>query len=101
MKRMNNIITVRLPKEDIDAIEEIAIATAKDKSTTLRDLVEQGKVYFAIKKYKEGKISLGKAAEIARISISEMIEILTELGIKSSLDVEDYLEGERTVENIF
>ncbi len=98
---MNNVITVRLPKQDMDAIEKIATATAKDKSTIVRDLVEQGRVYFAIKEYKEGKISLGKTAETAGISISAMIDLLADLGIESNMDVEDYLEGEKNSKEIF
>jgi len=101
MKRMNNVITVRLPTEDIKVIENIALKAAKDKSTILRYLVEQGKVYFAIKQYSDGKISLGKAAEIAGVSISEMMDLLAELGVKNHLEVEDYLEGEKVAEKLF
>ncbi len=65
MKKMQNVMTVRLPQEDVKAIEEISEKQKKDKSTTIRDLVELGKIYFAITEYKENRISLGKAAEIA------------------------------------
>lgn len=100
MKRMNDVVTVRLPKEDINAIEKIALGTAKDKSTTLRELVEQGRIYFAITEYKEGKISLGKAADIAGVSIAEMMDLLAKLGIKSNIEVDDYLEGEEAIREI-
>ena len=55
------------------------------------------KTYFATRKYKEGKISIGKAAEIANLSISKMIDILAEFEIKSNLDVLDYLEGSKNI----
>lgn len=100
MKQMNNVITVRLPEKDVKTIEKIAIRIAKDKSTTIRELVEQGRIYFAIIEYREGKISLGKAAEIAGLSISEMIDLLAKLGIPSAMEVEDYLEGEKIAEEI-
>lgn len=64
-----------------------------DKSTTVRELIELGKIYFAILKYKDGKISIGKAAEIAGLSLSEMIDLAAKLGIESKLEVSDYLEG--------
>lgn len=92
-KKMNSVVTVRLPREDIRAVEEISMKGRKDKSTTIRELVELGKIYFAIIEYKEGKISIGRAAEIAGLSISEMIELLSKLGIEGNLEVEDYLEG--------
>ncbi len=87
------VFSVRLDQEDLGAIQEIAREGSIDKSTAVRELVEKGLLYVAIVKYKEGKISLGKAAEIAQVSLSGMMDILTELGIESRLDVADYLEG--------
>ena len=93
MKRLSSVKTVRLPKEDIKVVERLAVETRKGKSATLRELVKLGKVYFAIRQYKNGKISIGKAAEIAGLSISETMDFFTELGIKSNIELEDYLEG--------
>lgn len=100
MKRLENVMTVRLSKDDLKIIEEISLKERKDKSTTVRDLVELGKIYFAIIQYKENKISIGKAAEIADLTISEMIDLLSKLGIPSNLDLADYLEGQKFAEEI-
>jgi len=100
MKRMENVLTVRLPKEDLEIVNQISIKNKKDRSTTIRELVEQGKIYFAITQYKEGKISIGKAAEIAGLNISEMIDLLEKLGIESNIELEDYLEGEKLAEKL-
>lgn len=100
MKKMDNAMTVRLPKEDVEAINEIAIKTDKDKSTTVRELVELGKRHFAIMEYKEGRLSLGKAAEIAGMPLVELIELLSQLGIQSALEVQDYLAGKNVAEKI-
>jgi len=97
MKKMQSVMTVRLPKEDIKIVEEISFEEKMDKSTTVRELIELGKVYFAILKYKDGKISIGKAAEIAGLPLSEMMDILSKLGVKSKLDVIDYLEGNQNL----
>ena len=45
MRSMDNVLTVRLPKEDLDVVKQISIKTKKDKSTTIRELVEYGKIY--------------------------------------------------------
>ena len=95
MKRMNNVMTVRLPKEDLEVVRQISVKSKKDKSTTIRELVELGKIYFAIVQYSEGKISIGKAAEIAGLTISEMMDLLSKLGIKNNIELEDYLEGQK------
>ena len=100
MRAMDNVLTVRLPKEDLEAVKQISIKTKKDKSTTIRELVEYGKIYFAIHEYREGKLSIGKAAEIAGLTLSEMMDLLAELGIKSNMELEDYLEGKKLSEEI-
>ena len=93
MKKMRQVMTIRLADEDVRLVEELAKSSDKDKSTMVRDLVEYGKIYLAIKLYKEGKISIGKAAQIANLSISETMDLFAELGIKSNIELEDYLEG--------
>ena len=85
MTRMNNVLTLRLPKEDLDAVQQISLQTKKDKSTILRELVELGKMYYAITQYKQGKISIGKTAELAGVNLAELMDTLTRLGIKSNL----------------
>ena len=42
---------------------------------------------------KEGKASLGLAAELADLTLWEMINTLTECGVQSNLETEDYLKG--------
>jgi len=39
-------------------VKQISIGNKKDKSTIVRELIEQREVYFAIKEYKDGKISI-------------------------------------------
>lgn len=72
----------------------------KDKSTAIKELVELGRIYSGILKYKEGEISIGKCTEIAGIKLSQMIDLLTELGIESNLDVMDYLEGKKGAKRV-
>jgi len=101
MKAMETVMALRLPEEDVVVIDRLAKEEKTDKSSTARELIELGRVYFAIKKYKENKISLGKAAELAGVSLSEMMDLLGEMGIKSHLELDDYLEGTKVVERIF
>ncbi|MBS3156827.1 UPF0175 family protein [Candidatus Woesearchaeota archaeon] len=101
MTRMNNTMTIRLPRKDIEIVKQISIENKKDKSTIVRELIEQGKVYFAIKEYKDGKISIGKASEIAGLTISEMMDVLANLGIKNNIELEDYFEGYGSLKNMF
>ena len=100
MRRLESVMTVRLPQEDLRIIGEISKKQKKDKSTTVRELVELGKIYFAITQYQENKISIGRASEIAGLPISEMMDLLSKVGIKNKLEIEDYLEGQQFAKEI-
>lgn len=50
---------------------------------------------------RECKISIEKVAKELNLSITEAIELLSELGIKSPVTYEEYLEGYKDLKNIF
>lgn len=54
----------------------------------------------AIAQYKQGKISMGKAAEKAGITISEMMDKLAELGVPSKVTLEQHLQGLKNLESV-
>ena len=58
------------------------------------------KLYLATELYREGKVSLGKAAEIAELSKWEMMEILASKGIPLQYDEEDLKEDVETLEKL-
>lgn len=99
--KMQTVMSIRLPRQDIDAIEELAAQERIDKSTAVRELVEKGLIYHAISEYRKGKISIGKAAEMTSLSISEIMDLLAGLGIESKIEVEDYLAGLKAAEKVF
>lgn len=101
MNKMPSVMSIRFPQDELELIEELASTERIDKSTAVRELVEMGRVYFAVSKYKEGKISIEKAAEIANLSLSEMIDLLASLGMKSKIEMEDYVAGAKAVKSIF
>ncbi|MFA4646597.1 UPF0175 family protein [Pyrococcus kukulkanii] len=67
------------------------------KETELPKLV---KVYLTIELYREGIVSLGKAAEIAGVSKWEMMEILASKGIPLQYSEEDLREDVKTLERL-
>ena len=97
---MQSVMTVRLSKEDFELVDKISSEEKIDKSKTVRELIELGKIYFAILKYREGKISIRKAAKTANISISEMMDLFASLGIENNLDVMDYKKGLENIKNL-
>lgn len=90
------VVSARLPKERVDLIEEIAREEKVDKSTVLdRALdhyIREWKLQKAIESYREGAATLPRAAEIAGLSVWEMIDILAKRKIQPQYDVEDLEE---------
>jgi predicted HTH domain antitoxin len=55
----------------------------------------------AVERYKNGEASLGRAAELAGLPPGQMITILTEFGVESRLQKEDYLQGIRNLQKVW
>ena len=72
----------------------------RDYSKFSIKLIDYGWVYYILRNYKDGKISIGKAAKELKLTITEIIELLADLGIKSLISYEDYLEGQKFAEEI-
>lgn len=87
------VISLRLKERDFKRINELAKKEHKDKSTVARELLEHGWKFLMLKLYKEGKLSLSSLAEKLELSVSETIDLLSEFGVESPIDYEDYLEG--------
>jgi len=82
-------------------VKKMAKAHKEEMSKSVRELVNLGRLMFALEEYKKCKISLGKAAEIAGVSISEMMTLLSEFSIPNNITYEDYLEGLQTLKKMW
>lgn len=69
----------------------------EDVSKTVRELVGLGRTMLAIEKYKSGEASIEKAARIAGVSISSMLDIMKKHGVVANLEEEDYLKSLKTI----
>ena len=90
------IITTRVPDDLAKEVERIAQAEALDKSTTIKRLlikaVEAWKIDYALRLYQDGKISIGKAAETASISLWELLDTIVKRKIPIQISKEDLEE---------
>lgn len=86
-------ITARLPKELIEKIERMAEKEKADRSEVIRRLLDealkQKKTEEALSLYREGRATLWKAAEIAGLSLREMMELMEKTKIPVAYSVED------------
>lgn len=86
-------ITARIPEEIYEKIEMIREEEQLDRSTTIKRLLERGiedwQLETAIREYQAGAISIGRAADIAGISLWRLLDELDERGVETNYMVDD------------
>ncbi len=90
---MKNVLVTRFEQSDLKFIGEYSRKHDLDKSAVIRELYKYGRIYLGVKRYEEGKASLGAASEIAGVSIGEFMDMLGDLRVPLSVSREDVLEG--------
>ncbi len=55
----------------------------------------------AIEKYKDSEASIEKAAKIAGVSISKMMDIFKDHGVETNIELEDYLSGLKIIRKVW
>ena len=90
---MTKTMSIRMDRENYEFLTEISKQERSDLSKAVRDLVMRGRVLLAVERYKKGDASLGKAAQLAGLSVGQMMTLLAEFGVESRIEKDDYLEG--------
>ncbi len=90
---MTRTMSIRMDEENYDFLNKLSREERGDMSKAVRQLIDKGRIMLAVERYKEGNASLGLAAEIADLTLVEMINTLGEYGVQSNLETEDYLKG--------
>jgi len=90
-------LSIRIDDKDYKFLSSLAKEEQGDMSTAVRELVDRGRIMLAVEKYKKSEASLEKAARLAGVSLSKMIDLLAQYGVESNLEYEDYLKGLKTL----
>jgi len=90
---MTKTMSIRMDRDNYEFLAELSKEERSDLSKAVRDLVTRGRILLAVERYKNGEASLGKAAELAGLPVGQMMTILTEFGVESRIEKEDYLQG--------
>jgi len=89
----SDAFSTKLPSELERKIERLVKFEKADKASILRKALETGieeeLKKIALNLYLERKVSLAKAAEIAEISIRDMLKLIRDRGVSLNLTVED------------
>jgi predicted HTH domain antitoxin len=91
------VVSVRLEEEVLKYARQRSKEEKIPKSAVIRKLLALGVEYEKLKRgielYRDRKVSLGKAAEIAGVPITQMMDWLIRFGVKSNITMEDYRAG--------
>ena len=90
---MTKTMSIRMDEENYEFISDLSKEEKDDLSKTVRQLVYRGRVMLGVEKYKNGEVSLGRAADLAGVSVGRMIDLLAEYGVRANLEKGDYLES--------
>jgi predicted HTH domain antitoxin len=96
---MTKTLSIRMDPENYKFLTEITKQERSDLSKAVRDLVTRGRVLLAVERYKKGDVSLGKAAQLAGLSVGQMMTLLAEFGVESRIEKDDYLQGLKNLTN--
>ncbi|MEM4298472.1 MAG: UPF0175 family protein [Nitrososphaerota archaeon] len=83
---MAEVISTRVPKEIVDALREIEEEEKADRATVVRKLlasaIQQWRMQKALRLYREGRVTLWRAARLAGVTLREMMELAAREGIQ-------------------
>ena len=78
-------ISIKLPEDIIRAIDEIEETEQIDRAAAVKKLlvkaIDKWKEDRAIQLYRDGRVTLWRAASLANLSLREMMELVAEKGI--------------------
>ncbi len=101
---MGTTITTRVPDDIEEKIQSISRIEHLDKSTVVRRLlskaVQEWLIDHALAQYRDGKITIGRAAQIVGIPLREMIAIAASKGIPFQYSLDDLIEDFQAAENL-
>jgi predicted HTH domain antitoxin len=86
-------VSVRLPAEEKEELDELAALLEQDRSTTMRQAIREGvetlRVRHAVERYQSDDVSVNEAARLAGVSIAAWLEIAADRGLTTQLDETD------------
>jgi len=90
---MTKTMSIRMDRENFEFLNELSKEQKSDLSKAVRDMVTRGRILFAVERYKKGEASLGRASELAGVPVGRMMSLLSEFGVESRIEQEDYLRA--------
>ena len=88
--------SMRIPEDIEQALTYVSQSDKILKTQSLRKLTRLGFECYVAKSYREGKITLRGASELLKLTLSETIDLLSEMGVKGNIRASDVLASLNT-----
>ncbi len=98
---MTKTMSIRMDSSNYKFLADISKKERSDLSKAVRDLVTRGRLMLAVERYKQGEVSLGRAAQMAGLSVGQMMNLLADFGVESRIEKDDYLQGLKNLANLW
>ncbi len=99
MNKQKMFLGARIEPEILSLVDKTAEENKTDRTNAIKILISAGwkglNLEKALQLYKDGKISIDKAAKTAGLTINEIMNEITAKGIRSEETIEEYKEGIR------
>ena len=82
------MVTVRLSKRDLERVEALRRIEDVDRSTLIKEFIEDGMRRRVVDLYRRGKLTAGRAAEVLGVSLRAFLELLEREGVSVNWDSE-------------
>ena len=92
MSERTDVVTLRLSKQDLQRVEAVRTLEKVDRSTLIKEFIEDGLRQSTIALYGKSKITAGRGAEILGISLREFLEMLEQNSVAVNWDTESIKE---------
>jgi len=92
MTEKSAVVTVRLSKRDLERVGALRRIEDVDRSTLIKEFIEDGLRRRVVDLYRKEKLTAGRAAEVLGISLREFLELLEREGVSVNWDSEGIRE---------
>ena len=97
MDKQKKFLGARIEPEIMEIVEKVSEEKNVDKTSAIKILVSAGwreiRLEKALELYKKGEVSVDKAAKLAGLTVSEMMDKIAAQGITSDETLEEYRRG--------
>lgn len=85
--------SIRIPDDLLSAVKLVEKSEKIEEATAMRKLMRIGFETYVASLYKEGKVTLGEAADFLKMNQMEVLDLFLDLGIKGNLEASDIVKS--------